>query len=144
MRRHNRRPLHRLREISTEISWMNWLITLTKDTGKMFPTKCSNGWQYMAVIAIGAVHSWCFLWICLYRLRWWSNLQVTRDSQIPFITVNRVYTKTEPVRVIECDLLDYKKDSHLEHNLDKSKFLNLFVTVCVLDYILYPAESWKC
>ena len=29
----------------------------------------SPGWAYTATIAIEAVHSWCFLWMCLYILR---------------------------------------------------------------------------
>uniref|UniRef100_A0A2M4D8I8 Putative secreted protein n=1 Tax=Anopheles darlingi TaxID=43151 RepID=A0A2M4D8I8_ANODA len=33
--------------------------------GIMLLSTCSSGWQYMAVQANGALHSWCFL--CTYR-----------------------------------------------------------------------------
>ena len=43
--------------------------------GSMFEIMCSNGWAYTAVQPTGAVHSWCFLWICLYSNLLCSNLK---------------------------------------------------------------------
>ena len=36
----------------------------------------SPGWAYTATRAIEAVHSWCFLWMCLYILKIGKNITV--------------------------------------------------------------------
>ena len=37
-------------------------------------TICSKGCAYRDVMPMGAVHSWCFLWMCLQIAGWCSNL----------------------------------------------------------------------
>ncbi len=40
---------------------------------------CSNGCAYRAMIPIEACHSWCFLWIRLYRGGQWTNLKTNMN-----------------------------------------------------------------
>lgn len=58
---------------------------LTSAGGKMLDKRCSSGWQYIAVTAMGAVHSWCFLWMCLYNRRWCNSLVPRQDVKLLLI-----------------------------------------------------------